>query len=273
MKNHKTLRGAFHGGCAALALGLGVVSAPLAVAQDLKPAEAAVEDVNDPIEPFNRGVFWVNELLQTWFIRPMAIAYKSFLPPGMQASIGNFLFNLAEPVTLANDLLQGEMERAGTTVQRFAINSTYGIAGLFDRATEMGYGRHDEDFGQTLAVWGVGEGFYLVLPLFGPSNPRDGVGMGADMFIDPWGYVLTTDLSNTRMVLGGTDEYAGVTDELDQIRKTSVDYYAALRSLYRQKRAAEIRNGEGVDLPPIPDLTVEVPRKPAKAAEDQSAAR
>ncbi len=269
------MRRAVVGGCAALAFGLGVANAPLALAQDLKPAEASVEDLNDPIEPFNRGVFWVNELLQTWFIRPMAIAYRSFLPPGVQDSIGNFLFNMAEPVTLANDLLQGEMDRAGTTVQRFAINTTYGIGGLFDRAAEMGYARHDEDFGQTLAVWGVGEGFYLVLPLFGPSNPRDAVGKyGADSFIDPWNYFLTTDLENTRTVLSGTDQYAGVSDELDQVRKTSVDYYAALRSLYRQKRAAEIRNGEGGNLPPIPDLTVEVPSRPAPLKVDgQSASR
>lgn len=280
MIKYENYRKAVHT-CAALALCWAMASGSVAQAQELKPSgSAVVDDVNDPLEPINRGVFWVNELLQTWFLRPMAIAYKAFLPPGMRESVGNFLFNLGEPVTLANDLLQGEGQRAGVTVQRFLVNSTYGVAGLFDQATGLGLAKHEEDFGQTMAVWGAGEGFYLVLPLFGPSNPRDGVGKYVvDSFIDPWGYVLDDDLMMTRMVVGGVHQYAGVTDELDQIRKTSVDYYAALRSLYRQKRAAEIRNGEGPDLPPIPDLSVELERpaaadaKPLKAktaAEDQA---
>ncbi len=246
-------------GCAAVVVAF-AMAGPVAHAADSKTPEAMVsDDVNDPIEPLNRFFFQFNELIQTWFLRPAGIFYRSFLPPGMRDSVGNFLGNLSEPVTLANDLLQGEGGRAQATVQRFVINSTYGIGGLFDRSTEMGVDRHKEDFGQTMAVWGTGEGFYLVLPVFGPSNPRDAVGkLVVDPFFDPLGYFLDKDLAMTRTVLKGVDEYEGVMDELEQIKKTSIDYYAALRSMYRQKRVSEIANGEAVDLPPIPDLSIEL---------------
>ncbi len=126
----------------------------------------------------------------------------------------------------------------------------------------MGVPDHDEDFGQTLAVWGMGEGFYLVLPLFGPSNPRDAIGeLGVDPFLDAFNWLLVAKDEDgaqwARTVVGGVEEYAGVSDELAQIKKTSVDYYAAVRSMYRQKRATEIKNGSEVDLPPIPDLSYE----------------
>ena len=174
----------------------------------------------------------------------------------------NVLNNLKTPVILANDLLQGEPERALVTTQRFVINTTVGIGGIFDRAEDMGYERHKEDFGQTMAVWGVGEGFYLVLPIFGPSNPRDAVGkMVVDSYFDPVGYYLkNTDQEEygyARMVIDGVDQYGNVREELARVKKTSVDYYAAVRSLYRQKRESEIRTGASGDLPAIPDLSYE----------------
>lgn len=228
-------------------------------------AETAGEDTpegtNDPIEPLNRIFFQFNEALQAMFLRPFSEFYEGLFPPPLREGIGNMLDNLNTPVVLINDILQGEPERAGTTVQRFAINTTYGIAGFFDRATEMGIEGHDEDFGQTLAVWGVGEGFYLVLPIFGPSNPRDAVGeLLVDNYFDLIGeYVIDdSDASTTRMMFGALDEYSGVMDELEQVKKTSIDYYAAIRSMYRQKRAAEIRNGAEADLPPIPDLSYDL---------------
>ena len=260
MSNFKIDKWFLRAGCALTLAGYLSAVGTVASAADTTPADPMVsDDVNDPIEPVNRFIFQFNELIQTWFLRPAGIAYRSFLPPGMRDSIGNFLGNLSEPVTLANDLLQGEGTRAQNTVQRFAINSTYGIGGLFNRSDEMGVASHREDFGQTMAVWGAGEGFYLVLPVFGPSNPRDAIGkLGVDPFLDPWGYFLDKDITMTRTVLKGVDEYEGVMDELQQIKKTSIDYYAALRSMYRQKRAAEISNGEAVTLPPIPDLSIEL---------------
>ncbi len=235
-----------------------VVSIRLAMGE-----EGRIEDGNDPLEPLNRAVFNLNEVFQTWFLRPFSEFYEAFVPPPVREGVGNMIDNVATPVILANDLLQGEGERAVITVQRFVINTTYGIGGFVDRATEMGIEGHDEDFGQTLAVWGVGEGFYLVLPLFGPSNPRDAVGdLLVDGYFDPLGRWLVNSNRDavrwSRAGVGALDEYGGVMDELAQIQKTSIDYYAAIRSMYRQKRAAEIGNGEDIDLPPIPDLSYEI---------------
>ena len=216
------------------------------------------DDVNDPLEPLNRIIFEFNEALQAMFLRPLSEFYEGLTPPPIREGIGNMLDNINTPVVLINDILQGEGQRAMETTQRFLINTTYGVGGFVDRAEEMGITAHDEDFGQTLAVWGVGEGFYLVLPIFGPSNPRDAIGeLFVDSYFDLIGDYLIDEngVSNARMILGGLDEYSSVMSELEQIKKTSIDYYAAIRSMYRQKRSAEIGNGEELDLPPIPDLS------------------
>lgn len=218
---------------------------------------AADDDVNDPIEPFNRAIFDFNEFLYDLLLRPLSHLYN-LLPADARDAIRNALDNLRTPVILANDLLQFEMERAGTTLGRAVVNSTAGVGGLFDVAKHLGWEKHKEDFGQTLGVWGVGEGFYLVLPILGPSNPRDAIGRyGVDQFFDPLGYWDVLDGGNKMFIrsgVAGVDEFAGIVDEIDNLKKTSIDYYAALRSLYRQKRATEISNGRGVKLPAIPDL-------------------
>jgi len=150
-------------------------------------------------------------------------------------------------VILLNDVLQGEGQRAGDTLARFAINTTVGVLGLGDPATDMGYARHGEDFGQTLSVWGSGEGLYLVLPIFGPSNPRDAVGKVVDTLTDPiWHYAQNTDreyIPNQRMVADAVNFRARNLHEIDDLQRTSIDYYAAVRDLYRQIRNDEIRNG------------------------------
>jgi phospholipid-binding lipoprotein MlaA len=217
------------------------------------------EDDNDPLEPINRVIFEFNEFLQDVLLRPISKLYNENINVTVRQAIGNFLDNLSTPVVLANDILQGEFDRALTTFGRAMINSTMGIFGLADVASELGIEDHDEDFGQTLAVYGIEEGFYLVLPIFGPSNPRDAIGkLFVDSYFDPLGQWLdNTDQDTVNYVMTGTsalDEYAGIVDELEQVKKTSVDYYAAVRSLYRQKRKAEIRNGSELELPPIPDL-------------------
>jgi phospholipid-binding lipoprotein MlaA len=210
-----------------------------------------------------RAIFDFNEVIQDAFLRPISKFYNENVNVTVRQGITNFLNNLSSPVIFANDLLQGELERAVTTFGRAFINSTIGILGLADVATELGIERHEEDFGQTLAVFGMGEGFYLVLPIFGPSNPRDAVGkLAVDSYLDPLGLWLdNTDRENIQFTLtgaNGLDEYAGIVDELDQVKKTSVDYYAAVRSLYRQKRKSEIRNGSILELPPIPDLSYSI---------------
>lgn len=239
-------------------------AAPSSAADAAQPYTAAqaetdgYDDVNDPIEPVNRFIFGFNELVQAWVLRPATEVYRIFIPPPIRQVIGNMIDNVRSPVILANDLLQGETDRAWETTQRFAINTTIGVGGMFDWATDFGIPKHNEDFGQTLAVWGVGEGFYLVLPVFGPSNPRDAVGKVVDRFFDPLSFYLASEnleaAQYARLSTEAVDEYGGVVDELEELKRTSVDYYAALRSLYRQRRATEIRNGEELDLPPIPDL-------------------
>jgi phospholipid-binding lipoprotein MlaA len=229
-------------------------------AVQLAAAEEMSEEANDPIEPLNRFFFQFNEAFYTMLLRPMAELYQALIPPPAREAVGNALDNVNSPVVLANDILQGEGTRAWETTERMAINSTLGLGGLFDVAEAwFDIEGHDEDFGQTLAVWGVGEGFYLVLPLYGPSSPRDAVGkLVVDSYLDPLGMWLDnterTAESWTRKGLSAVDEYGGVMSELDQIKKTSVDYYAAIRSMARQKRGAEIRNGKEGKLPPIPDL-------------------
>ena len=221
------------------------------------------EEINDPLESVNRAIFSFNEVIMDGFFRPVANTYNEQVPAGARLSVSNFLDNLSAPVTFANDILQFEIKRAGETFVRFFLNSTIGIFGLADVAGESGLVDHNEDFGQTLGAWGVGEGMYLVLPIFGPSSPRDAIGkMVVDPFFDPFGaWISNTErdnLSYAKTGMSGVDEYAGVVDELDQIRKTSIDYYAAIRSLYRQKRKAEISNGNEYDLPPIPEIGYDI---------------
>src|SRR2546430_6583243 len=140
---------------------------------------------NDPLEGFNRAMFTITIKADKAIFRPTALAYRKVVPESLRVSLRNFLANLNTPVIFANDVLQAEVSRAGVTLARGAINSTLGIGGLVDIATRWGLPHHTEDFGQTLAVYGVGEGFYLFIPLLGPSNPPDLFGYAADFLFDP----------------------------------------------------------------------------------------
>jgi len=210
-------------------------------------AVAEYNEINDPLEPFNRAMFELNRGLDTLILRPAATLYRGFIPPPIQDIVSNFLNNLKTPVVLLNDVLQGESDRAITTLSRFAINTTVGVLGFGDPASDMGYPSHKEDFGQTLATWGVDGGPYLVLPILGPSNPRDTVGKVVDTLTDPvWQYAQNTDkeyIPNERLVAESIDFRARNIEAIDDLERTSLDYYAAVRSLYRQVRADEIKNG------------------------------
>lgn len=210
-------------------------------------AYAEYEEINDPLEPMNRVIFQFNRGLDTLILKPFAIMYSVFLPPPFQTGIHNFLNNLQTPVILANDLLQTNMNNAGVTFTRFLINTTLGVGGLGDPATDLGWRRHEDDFGKTLAVWGVGEGPYLMLPVFGPSNPRDATGRVVDsLVLDPIGLLgaIGNDAlfpySMTRSVLTAVDTRSRFIGELEEVEKTSLDFYAAMRSLYRQNRRNDV---------------------------------
>ncbi len=216
------------------------------------------DDINDPLESLNRVIFGFNEIVYGVLINPIAKTYNAAVPQPVRSSVSNLVDHVGAPITLVNDILQLEWTRAMTTIARFVVNTVVGFGGLGDVAADSGLEEHEEDFGQTLAVYGVGEGFYLVLPILGPSNPRDAVGKYlVDPYFDPLGLWLeNTDRdteSYVRFGVAGLVEYAAIVDELERIRRTSVDYYAAIRSLYRQKRLTEISNGREEDLPPIPN--------------------
>lgn len=208
---------------------------------------AVAED--DPFEHFNRSMFHINDSIDTHFIVPIAQTYRVIVPDHARESISNAFSNLAAPVTWANDVVQGEWERAHVTFSRFVINSTVGIAGLHDiAATEYGIQAHYEDFDQTMALHGIGSGPYLVLPLLGPATPRHVVGRVVDSFAHP----LTWALANEPILVRAAPragEAVSVREELldptSALRENSPDYYAAVRSLYRQNRASEIGNGQG----------------------------
>lgn len=218
-------------------------------------AAASEDEIQDPLEGVNRFIFSVNLAGDTLVLRPAAELYRFAVPKVGRDMVRNFLDNLESPVILANDLLQGELERAATTSGRFVINTTIGFGGVADVATDMGMPRHEEDFGQTLGSYGVGPGPYLMLPIFGPSTARDAVGRVADHFLDPINYYArNTDrdyLTLVRSGMSAVDSRERAIETLDDIERNSLDFYAAIRSLYLQRRAAEIRNGEAPAFPEI----------------------
>ena len=242
-------------------IGLALVCAGLLAACATPPsdpvAREAFEEANDPMEPLNRAVFDVNMAVDKAVLKPVATGYRDVVPSDIRNSLRNFLNNIASPVIFINDVLQGEASKASETAVRFFVNSTAGMLGLFDVAAEYGLERHSEDFGQTLAVWGVDDGPYVMLPLFGPSNVRDTVGKVADSFMNPFTYwARNNDLTLAKIgtsIVNGIDRRSRHIDELDDIEKNALDFYATLRSLYRQNRRSEILNGDVTDIP-VPEI-------------------
>ena len=230
---------------------------PVDTTDDIDPInDSDTEGDGDPIEPVNRFIFGFNEIFLDYLLGPITGLYTEYVPSTVREGIGNLLDNINAPVVLANDLLQAEGARALETTERFVVNSAFGVAGIFDVASSWGIHKHEEDFGQTLGVWGVDEMFYVVLPLFGPSSPRDAVGKFLiDDYFDPIGLWLhntdRNEISYSLTGLDALDEYAGVRDKLKEVKETYIDYYAAIRSLYRQKREADIRNGSAVVIPDL----------------------
>ncbi len=231
-----------------LCLAAGLMASPASAANEPETVEASdTSDINDPFEGANRILFFIHDGLDTMFLRPVSVAYTTFIPYPIRKGVDNFMSNVATPVTLSNDLLQGEWERAGTTTKRFVINSTIGLGGLVDYAAKQGLPKHTEDFGQTLAVHGVGSGPYIFVPVLGPSTPRHLVGRAVDLLADPWTYILYNQkrlvrLTPTAIVAA---QARGEGDKaLNSVKETSGDYYSSLKNLYSQSRRNAINNGE-----------------------------
>ncbi len=247
----------------AVVLVAGCASDPDLRSDQLAQADQGFSDIDvdvDPLEGLNRFFFAINDMLDTVAFRPLAATYRVLLPQFFRDAVRSFLRNLDTPVILGNDLLQGSFDRAGTTLMRFAINTTVGVAGLWDAADKFGYPYHNEDFGQTLGVWGVGPYPYLVLPVFGPSTARDGIGLVADTFMDPLTYIAPLELSLARTAVRGIDFRSRNIETIEELRRDSIDFYARIRSVYLQRRVDEINNGETPDdAAPAPGLSGDVP--------------
>lgn len=241
--------------CAIFAL-----SACASAPQDKVEREAYLE-ANDPIEPLNRGVFKFNKALDEGFVKPVSTMYHDAVPETVRNAVRNFLNNLRSPLILANNILQGDFDGAKVTIARFTMNTVAGFGGIADPAGDLGAKYRNEDFGQTLAVWGVGEGPYVMLPFLGPSNPRDAIGIVVDSLIDPVGHVIggvaATTEGTTRTGMQGLELRSRNLKNLEELEKSSLDFYTTVRSLYRQLRTDAIKNGGTQDTIPTPGITFE----------------
>jgi phospholipid-binding lipoprotein MlaA len=241
----------------------------------------AQEAQSDPWEGFNRDMFAVHESVDQAVLEPVARGYRAITPRPVRRGVLNFLRNLRAPVIFVNDVLQGEVGRAGTTAARFGVNTTIGIAGVFDPATNMGLERHDEDFGQTLAVWGVDSGPYIFVPLLGPTTVRDGAGRVVDIALDPLTWAEFDDVDKVRVgrtILAGVATRELVLETVDDIRRDSLDPYVTIRTSYGLLRDSAIQNGPAdvEDLPEFEDIdelpASEAPEAPASGEDSQQSA-
>lgn len=201
--------------------------------------------IADPFEPINRGTFWVNDKLYFYFFKPLARGYRVVVPQPARVSVKNFFSNLSTPVRAGNALLQLRFTDVGTETYRFIVNSSIGLAGLFDPATSVGeVPKTSADFGQTLGVYGFGQGFYLVLPVVGPSSLRDGVGTFVDSYAEPLNIVDVKTVEKFLVrIFDATNRLSLDRDTYEGIIRDSLDPYLFIRNAYAQRRQAQIGDG------------------------------
>jgi len=214
----------------------------------------ATQANKDPLEGLNRGIYKFNDTVDKAALKPVAGAYKAVLPSPVRTGVNNFFANLGTVVTIVNDLLQFKLSQAVDDTGRLAINSTFGIAGLVDWASQDGIEQHKEDFGQTLAAWGWKDSSYLVLPFIGPSTLRDTGGLVVDSaFFDPIGYVDGPADRNAILLTKFIDTRASYLPGSDLLDEAALDPYAFMRDAYLQRRTSQIYDGN----PPAQDYGVE----------------
>jgi phospholipid-binding lipoprotein MlaA len=213
-------------------------------------ALADFNERNDPYEPMNRKFYALNMALDKALLHPLAVGYRYVTPMVVRTHLHQTLSNLNNPAQFTNDVLQGHPRKAGNTFMRLIINTTVGVGGVFDPATDLGFPDHDTDFGLTLAVWGVPGGPFLFLPVLGPTNPRDAVGYGMNSVLDPFTWASfggSATLGWSRFGLGAVDSRERNLDATDSIDKTALDAYATYRSLAQQHRESAVKDSD--DLP------------------------
>ncbi|MFZ2268556.1 MAG: VacJ family lipoprotein [Azonexus sp.] len=203
----------------------------------------AGDNPRDPYEGFNRTMYTVNEAVDKAVIKPVGQGYDKAVPLPLKASVGNFFGNAGDLWIGANGALQGKFADAGIDIGRLLINSTIGIFGLFDVASELGLEKHEEDFGQTLAVWGVGDGGYVFWPIIGPRTVRDTAGWGVDYFADPVGYTRSIPVRNSMAALRFVDIRASLLPADKVVEEAALDKYAYVRDAYLQRRRNQIFDG------------------------------
>lgn len=197
----------------------------------------------DPLEGFNRSVDGFNQVVDKAVVKPVAQGYDRVTPPEIKTVIGNFFSNLDDISIAVNNLLQGKPRAAGSDITRFALNTTIGIVGLADVATELGFQKNDEDFGQTLGVWGMGSGPYLVLPLLGPSSLRDAPSRFVDAPLDPLFHYDNVRVRNSLLVVNLVNTRARLLPATDLVERVALDQYAFVRDAYLKRRESLIRDG------------------------------
>ena len=242
------------------------IAAPLLVAAALLASGcASTGNPRDPLEPVNRGIYEFNDAVDKVVMKPVAEAYRGVLPPFVRTSVRNFLDNIKDVLNLFNNTLQGKFYDALDDFGRIALNTTFGIGGLFDIASEAGLPKHDEDFGQTLGKWGVPTGPYVVLPFLGPSTVRDALALIVDWKTDPVTYV---DPHRDRQTLWGVrivSRRADLLEASNLLETAALDPYEFLRDGYLQRRRNQVFDGnpppekEDEDLPPASRSEEKVP--------------
>lgn len=200
------------------------------------------DDPYDPIEPVNRGIYQFNDVVDTYALRPVAVGYTKITPDPVERGVSNFFSNLFYPRTIVNNYLQGKFARGTSDVGRFLVNTTVGVVGIFDVARGLGLEEHNEDFGQTLGWWGLNQGPYLMLPLFGPSTGKDLTGRIVDIPLNPI-YYLDDDAALALYILSTIDLRAQLLD-LDKQIDNAFDPYAFIRSAYLESRLSETYDGD-----------------------------
>jgi len=203
----------------------------------------ADENLHDPYEGFNRAMYSVNEGIDKAIAKPLGQAYDKVVPLPLKAGVGNFFGNASDLWIGANSAMQGKFLDAGLDVSRLLINSTIGIFGLFDVASELGLEKHEEDFGQTLAVWGVADGGYLYWPIIGPRTVRDTAGWGVDTYADVVQYIRPVTVRNGAVALRFVDIRASLLPADKVVEEAALDKYAYVRDAYLQRRRNQIFDG------------------------------
>jgi phospholipid-binding lipoprotein MlaA len=203
----------------------------------------SIADPRDPFERYNRAMFTFNKTVDDKVLTPVATGYVNVIPSMIRTAIGNFFGNIGDVWTAVNNYLQGKPSEGTSDVARVVLNSTFGIVGLIDVATPAGLVQHEEDFGQTLGVWGVKSGPYLVLPIFGASTVRDGLARPLDLYANPIGLVDNPRIENSARALRLVDERAALLDSSRMVEDAALDPYLFVRDAHLQRRESRVRDG------------------------------